>query len=79
MFSISSGGGRPDSPEAATGVGLPMNRRSIIPPRKLAVVVGSTGTGTGTSGAVSRGRCLSPSRGSGGVGALAVDLALRCE
>eukprot|EP00972_Heterocapsa_arctica_P024783 3655765-Heterocapsa_arctica.AAC.1 len=79
MFSISSGGGGSASPEAAAGVGAPMNSRSIRPPRKLAVVVGSTGTATRTSGAACRGRRRSPGSGSGRVGALAVDLALRCD
>eukprot|EP00972_Heterocapsa_arctica_P101559 14963570-Heterocapsa_arctica.AAC.1 len=77
MFSISSGGGGSASPDAAAGAGRPMNSRSIRPPRKLAVVVGSTGTGI--AGAAGRGRRPSPSCGSGRVGALAVDLALRCE
>eukprot|EP00972_Heterocapsa_arctica_P007449 1087340-Heterocapsa_arctica.AAC.1 len=57
-----------------------MNSRSIRPPRSVvAVVVGSTGARTGTSCAACRGRRRSPGSGSGRVGALAVDLALRCE
>eukprot|EP00972_Heterocapsa_arctica_P040549 5974510-Heterocapsa_arctica.AAC.1 len=71
MFSISSGGGGSASPDAIAGVGAPMNGRSIRLPRKLAVIVGSTGAGTGTSGAACRGRRRSPGSGSGRVGALA--------
>eukprot|EP00972_Heterocapsa_arctica_P022101 3251898-Heterocapsa_arctica.AAC.1 len=72
MFSISSGGGGSTLPEAFAGIGLPMNRRSIKPPRNVvAVVVGSTGAGTGTSCAACRGRRRSPGSGSGRVGALA--------
>eukprot|EP00972_Heterocapsa_arctica_P037602 5533758-Heterocapsa_arctica.AAC.1 len=54
MSSISFGGGGSASPEAIAGVGAPANSRSIRLLRKFAVVVGSTGAGTGTSSAAGR-------------------------